>query len=89
MLGTPLTGGLSLAPTGPIALAQAFVAVQATKITGRLAAEEYLRGSYRKGIQPSSILHGLKQIDPDLKHWINSWQRLSSQDSKSITTLLP
>ena len=89
LLGTPMTGGLSLVPTGPIALAQAFIAVQATKLTGRLAAEEFLRGSYRKGMQPSSILRGLTQIDPDLKHLVNSWQSLSSQDNKSINTLLP
>ncbi len=86
---TPFTGGLSLAPAGPIALLQALIAVHTTKVTGRLAAKELLRGTYRKGIQPSSILKGLAKIDPQVHFWLNNWPYLSRKEGSKIQALIP
>ncbi len=86
---TPFTGGLSLAPAGPIAIIQALVAIHTTKVTGRLAAKELLRGTYRKGIQPSSILKGLAKIDPQVHFWLNNWPYLSRKEGQKIQALIP
>ncbi|MDA1204873.1 MAG: GTP-binding protein, partial [Cyanobacteria bacterium] len=47
LLGAPFTAGLSLASAAPVALAQAALAVHTTRLTGRLAAAELLRGPQR------------------------------------------
>ena len=89
VMATPLTGGLSLAPAGPIALVQAAVAVQTTKMTGRLAAKEFLHGSHHKGSQPSSIIYRLASKDPRIKSCLNYWPIYKRTEMSMVHTLLP
>ena len=56
ILAAPLTGGLSLAPTAPIAVVQVALAIHATKLIGRLAAYKFLIGTSRKDGQPGLML---------------------------------
>ena len=44
LLAAPLTAGLSLAPAGPVALAQATLAVHTTRLLGRLTAHKLVAG---------------------------------------------
>ncbi len=89
LMATPFTGGLSLAPTAPIALAQAAVAVHTTKITGRLAAQEFLRGSQQTGFQPSSIISHLATIDPGIRNGLNNWPIWKVPEVSALQSLLP
>jgi GTP-binding protein Era len=72
LLAAPLSGGLSLAPAAPVALAQAALAVHTTRRTGRLAAAELLR-SARRGGRPGALLRRLAQSDPAVRQWLGSW----------------
>ena len=72
LLAAPLSGGLSLAPAAPVALAQAALAVHTTRRTGQLAAAELLRAAERGG-RPGSLLRRLAQSDPQVRHWLGSW----------------
>tara|TARA_B100000700_G_C14928836_1_gene800855 strand:+ start:149 stop:919 length:771 start_codon:yes stop_codon:yes gene_type:complete len=70
---SPFTGGLSLAPAAPVAIAQAALAIHTTKLTGRLAAKEFLKGSHRRDIQPRSIIYRLALTDPEVSNLISLW----------------
>ena len=65
----PLTGGLSLAPAAPVALAQAALAVHTTRLTGRLAAAELLRSAERRP-GPAALRARLAQSDPAVRRWL-------------------
>lgn len=69
LLAAPLTGGLSLAPAAPVALAQAALAVHTTRRTGRLAARELLRRGERGG-QPGALRRRLMASDPLVRTWL-------------------
>jgi small GTP-binding protein len=69
LLAAPLTGGLSLAPAAPVALAQAALAVHTTRRTGRLAARELLRRGERGG-QPGALRRRLMASDPLVRQWL-------------------
>ena len=69
LVAAPLTGGLSLAPAAPVALAQAALAVHTTRLTGRLAAAELLRGAQRGG-RPGALLRRLARTDPQVRRWL-------------------
>ena len=69
LLAAPITGGLSLAPAAPVALAQAALAVHTTRLTGRLAAAELLRGAQRGG-HPGALLRRLARTDPQVRQWL-------------------
>ncbi len=87
VLSGPITGGLSLASAAPVALAQAALAVHTTKITGRLAAQELLKGSQRKEVHPHTILKRLAATDPKLKISMGSLR--STHSSTQLQSLLP
>ncbi len=89
LVATPITGGVSIASAGPIALAQAALAVHTTKIIGRLAAKEFLFGSERKKPQPREMLIRLAKTDPKLKRWVVNWQETSIKNQRLLQTLLP
>ena len=72
VLAAPMSGGLSLAPAAPVALAQAALAVHTTRRTGRLAAAELLRSAQRGG-RPGALLRRMAQSDPAVRHWLGSW----------------
>jgi hypothetical protein len=69
LVAAPLTGGLSLAPAAPVALAQAALAVHTTRLTGRLAAAELLRSAQRGG-RPGALLRRLARTDPQVRLWL-------------------
>ncbi len=69
LLAAPLTGGLSLAPAAPVALAQAALAVHTTRRTGQLAARELLRRGERGG-QPGALRRRLMASDPAVRDWL-------------------
>jgi small GTP-binding protein len=87
VLAAPLSGGLSLAPAAPVALAQAALAVHTTRRTGRLAAAELLRSATAAG-QPGALLRRLLAQDPDTRHWLRAWQAAGPGDGP-IAPLLP
>jgi len=73
LLAAPFSGGLSLAPAAPVALAQAALAVHTTRRVGRLAAAELLRSSAGAG-QPGALLRRLRLQDPDSRRWLALWR---------------
>ena len=72
----PLTGGLSLAPAAPVALAQAALAVHTTRLTGRLAAAELLRSAQRRA-GPAALRARLSQSDPAVRRWLGARSTLA------------
>ena len=77
LLLVPASGGASLAPAAPVALAQAALAVHASRRTGRLVAGQLLQV---RGGQPGALLKRLEQRDPLVRHWLQRWPRLTSTD---------
>ena len=74
LLAAPLSGGLSLAAAGPVALAQAALAVHTTRLTGRLAASALLRSAQRRS-SPAALLRRLAASDPAAASWLTAWGR--------------
>jgi small GTP-binding protein len=87
LLAAPATGGLSLAPAAPVALAQAALAVQTTRQTGRLAAAALLEGSRRGQTRPGALLRRLVRHDPEARRWLDQWG--SAAGLATGGTLLP
>jgi small GTP-binding protein len=83
LLLVPVSGGGSLAPAAPVALAQAALAVHASRRTGRLVAQQLLR---RRGAQPGALLRRLAERDPVVHHWLLRWPKALEQD---LQPLLP
>ena len=69
----PLSGGLTLAPAAPVALAQAALAVQATQRTGRLTARALVNSQRRGGARPGALLRRLARQDERVGHWLHRW----------------
>ena len=76
LLAAPFSGGLSLVPAAPVALAQAALAVATTRRTGRLAAAELLRSTLAAG-QPGALLRRLAEQDPETRRWLGEWRPLA------------
>jgi len=89
LLAAPFTGGLSLAPAAPVALAQAALAVHTTQRTGRLTAREILRSSQRHQIQPGALLRRLAASDPQVRRWLVDWPEITSNEPRQLQALLP
>ena len=83
LLAAPLSGGLSLAPAAPVAMAQAALAVYSTRLTGRLAAAELLRSAQRGRFRPASLLRRLAGQDPQVRDWLQQWQRMGGSPMPS------
>ena len=77
LLLVPVSGGASLAPAAPVALAQAALAVHASRRTGALVARQLLQV---RGGQPGALLQRLEQRDPVVRHWMQRWQRRPQPD---------
>jgi len=86
LLAAPLSGGLSLAPAAPVALAQAALAVHTTRRTGALAAAALLNSAQR-GPKPGALLTRLLRHDPAARAWLQSWQPPAAQ--APLHSLLP
>tara|TARA_B100000700_G_C15057996_1_gene863971 strand:- start:402 stop:1724 length:1323 start_codon:yes stop_codon:yes gene_type:complete len=89
ILLSPLTGGITLISTGPVALAQAGLAVYTTKLTARLAAKIFLNGGKRHNLQPDLILKKLSLNDPEIKSLINFWPSNILTDSQKLRGKFP
>ena len=83
-MAAPITGGLSLAPAAPVALAQAALAVHTTRLTGRLAAAELLRSAQRGG-RPGALLRRLALTDPQVRLWLGD----RTEPPANLPALLP
>ncbi len=72
----PFTSGLSLMPYGPIAIAQAAIALHTTKIIGKLAAKEILERSMINNLEPFKNIQQIIYKEPELlyssKYFINN-----------------
>ncbi|WP_038548824.1 GTP-binding protein [Synechococcus sp. KORDI-100] len=86
ILMAPISGGVTLAPAAPVAVAQAALAVHTTKRTGQLVAEELMRGLNRCGGQPGALLTRLSQSDPVVRCWMERW---GGQRLQTLQPLLP
>ncbi len=72
----PFTSGISLLPYGPVAIAQAAIALHTTKIIGKLAAKEILEKSMINNLEPFQNIQQIIFKEPELlcssKYFINS-----------------
>ena len=89
LLASPLTGGLSLTPSLPIAVTQVALAVHTTKKTGRLAAENFLNSTNRKNGHPRLMLQYLIQKNTDLRMMIDDFNCQNSFQHHEKNVLLP
>ena len=89
LIATPFTGGISIASTAPVALAQAALAIHTTKLTGRLAAKELLKGVHKRGAQPSAMLRRMKIKDPKAQVLLSIWPDTSNALNMTSKNLLP
>ena len=89
IFAAPLTGGLSLAPAAPIAIAQAALAIHTTKLIGRLAAYKFLIGTNKKDGQPELMLKYLLKKNSDLRIMLGDFRFLASNSRKDKSLLLP
>ena len=89
LLAAPFSGGLSLAPAAPVALAQAALAVHTTRRTGRLAARQLLRLGARGG-SPGALLRRLAASDPQVQQWLQpQWLQPRPEAGHPPPALLP
>ena len=88
ILAAPLTGGLSLAPTAPIAIVQAALAIHTTKLIGRLAAYKFLMGTNRNDGRPRLMLNYLLKKNSDLRIILGDFKFLTSSTEKNKHYLL-
>ena len=84
ILMAPISGGVSLAPAAPVAVAQAALAVHTTKRTGQVVAKELMRSLHRCGGQPGALLTRLSLSDPVVRCWMERWggQRLQTPQTQ-------
>ena len=71
LLTAPFTSGLSLLPYGPVAIIQAAIAVQSTKIIGKLAAKEIFIRRKVSFIEPLIMIQNLTLKEPEIFNHIN------------------
>ncbi len=89
LLIAPLTGGLSLAPTAPVAITQAALAIHATKLIGRLAAYKFLLSTNRKDGRPRVMLSYLLRKNKDLRIMFGDFKFLEQSMNNDKKFLLP
>ena len=88
LLTAPFTSGLSLLPYGPIAIIQAAIAIQSTKILGKLAAKEIFSKSKVSLIEPSIMMHNITFNEPEIFNHINIY--LSNRNlNNNFVSFLP
>ena len=89
IFAAPLTGGLSLAPAAPVAIAQAAIAIHATKLIGRLAAYKFLMGTNRNNGRPRLMLNYLLKNNSEQRIMLGDFKFLTSSTEKNKNYLLP
>ena len=84
----PFTSGLSLMPYGPVAIAQAALALHSTKIIGKLAAKEILEKSMINNLEPFKNIQQIIFKEPEIlysnKFFINS-----QKSNKDFSIFIP
>ncbi len=88
LLSAPFTSGLSLVPYGPVAIVQAALAVQATKIVGKLAAQEILCRSKINGLDPNDWIQIISQKESEILT-SNTILSLHKQTKHDLSIFLP
>ena len=76
LIAAPFSGGLSLAPAAPVAVAQAALAVHTTRRTGRLTAHWLVdqRGRGRRSNPaPTSLMRRLVRSDTNMQRLLTEW----------------
>ena len=76
LLAAPLSGGLSLGPAAPVAVAQAALAVHTTRRTGRLTARWLVdqRGRGRRSDPaPTTLMRRLIRSDTNMQRLLTEW----------------
>ena len=76
LIAAPFSGGLSLAPAAPVAVAQAALAVHTTRRTGRLTAHWLVdqRGRGRRSNPaPTSLMRRLVRSDTNMQRLLAEW----------------
>ena len=89
IITAPLTGGLSIASTAPIAIAQAAIAIHTTKLIGRLAAYKFLVCNNKKDGRPRLMLNYLLKENLDLRILLGNFKFLQSSTKNNSDFLLP
>ena len=88
LLTAPFTNGLSLLPYGPIAVIQAAIAINSTKILGKLAAKELFSRSKVSFIEPSIMIQNITFKEPEIFNHLNIY--LSNRNlNKNFVSFLP
>jgi len=88
LLTAPFTNGLSLLPYGPIAIIQAAIAIQSTKILGKLAAKEIFKRSKASLIEPYIMIQNISFNEPEIFKHINIY--LSNRNlNNNFVSFLP
>ena len=76
LIFAPFTSGLSLIPYGPVAIAQAAIALHTTRIIGKLVAREILERSMINNLEPFKNIQQIIFKEPEIlyssKFFINS-----------------
>ncbi len=70
LLLAPASAGLSLVPAAPVALAQAALAVQGSRLTGRETARQLLLGARQGPSRPATLRRRLLRDEPSARHWL-------------------
>ena len=88
LLTAPFTNGVSLLPYGPIAIIQALIAVNSTKILGKLAAKEIFIRSKVSYTQPSIMIQNIIFKEKEIFNHIKIY--LSNRNlNKNFVNFLP
>ena len=92
LAAAPLTAGLSLAPAGPVALAQATLAVHTTRLLGRLTAHKLVTGEILRLSPSVTMVQRLIQQQRPHPPWL-CWTQAEELRGQSLArkdaTLLP
>ena len=92
LAAAPFTGGLSLAPAGPVALAQATLAVHTTRLLGRLTAHKLVAGEVLRLSPPATMMQHLIQQQrphPPWLCWTQADQLRGQPFARKDAALLP
>jgi len=87
LLFAPFTNGLSLLPYGPIAIIQAVIAIQSTKILGKLAAKEIFKRSKASFIEPYIMIQNITFNEPEIFKHINIYLSKRNLNNNFISFL--
>jgi len=79
LLLAPASAGLSLVPAAPVALAQAALAVQGSRLTGRETARQLLLGARQGPTRPASLRRRLLRDNPSARHWLEGSRPASAE----------